>query len=64
MGLGLSLITSAIGQQPAAGAEAIIYRDQNFQGPAMNASAAQPDLRLAWQVRSITVVRGPWEICT
>ncbi|MDP3739540.1 MAG: hypothetical protein Q8R02_19285 [Hyphomonadaceae bacterium] len=30
----------------------------------MNASAVQPDLRLAWQVRSITVVRGQWEICT
>ncbi|MDP3739539.1 MAG: hypothetical protein Q8R02_19280 [Hyphomonadaceae bacterium] len=34
MGLGLSLMTSAAGQQPAADAEAIIYRDQNFQGPA------------------------------
>lgn len=68
-GVGLSMTLNAAAQapprpQPTPGAEAIIYRDLGFQGPAMNASAAQPNLRLAWQVRSIRIVHGTWEICT
>jgi hypothetical protein len=49
--------------QPAA-AEAIIYRELNYRGSAVNVHAAQPNLGLAWQVRSIRLVRGSFEICT
>ncbi|MBX3561326.1 MAG: hypothetical protein KF780_05880 [Sphingomonas sp.] len=44
--------------------EAIIYRDVGFAGPAVNVSRAEPDLRLAWPVRSIRVRQGRWELCT
>lgn len=50
--------------QPTPGAEAIIYRDANYQGPAVNVSAAQPNLGLVWQVRSIRIVHGTFEVCT
>lgn len=44
--------------------EAIIYRDAGFSGPAVNVSRAEPNLRLAWPVRSIRVRYGRWELCT
>lgn len=44
--------------------EAIIYRDTNYQGPAMNVSRPNPNLSLAWPVRSIRIVSGRWELCT
>lgn len=44
--------------------EAIIYRDVNFSGPAVNVGRADPNLRLAWPVRSIRVRSGRWELCT
>lgn len=63
------IATSSVAQapprpQPTAAAEAIIYRDVNYQGPAVNVHAAQPNLGLAWQVRSIRLVRGSFEVCT
>lgn len=44
--------------------EAIIYRDIGYSGPAVNVSRAEPNLRLAWPVRSIRVRQGRWELCT
>lgn len=44
--------------------EAIIYRDVGFSGPAVNVSRAEPNLRLAWPVRSVRVRFGRWELCT
>lgn len=48
---------------PTAAQEATIYRDRGFSGPAMAASQAQPDLRLAWPVWAIRVASGTWELC-
>ena len=44
--------------------EAIIYRDRNFSGPAVNVSQAESNLRLAWRVSSIRLVRGRMELCS
>jgi len=44
--------------------EATIYRDPNYQGPAVAMSRADPDLRLAWPVYSIRVTRGAWQLCS
>ena len=44
--------------------EAIIYCDVNYSGPAVNVSRANPNLGLAWPVRSIRVRSGRWELCT
>lgn len=49
---------------PGNSPEAIIYRDANFSGPAVAISRDQPNLGLAWQVRSIRVNGGAWEMCT
>lgn len=46
------------------GGEAIVYRDQNFSGAGVNVARARPDLGLAWQVRSIRITRGTWELCS
>ncbi len=68
-GVGLSLAVSAVAQAPPRptpqpSAEAIIYRDAGYQGPAVNVHAAQPNLGLRWQVRSIRLVRGQFEVCS
>lgn len=44
--------------------EAIIYRDAYYSGPAVNVSRNQPDLGLVWQVRSIRVRSGNWQLCS
>lgn len=44
-------------------AEATIYRDSNYRGPAVAVERDQPDLRLAWGVRSIRVRSGTWQLC-
>ena len=44
-------------------AEAIIYRDPNYKGPAVNVSQQQADLGLAWPVNSIRVRSGEWQLC-
>lgn len=44
--------------------EAIIYRDVGYSGPAVNVSRANPNLGLAWPVRSIRVRYGRWELCS
>lgn len=49
--------------RPDAEAEAIIYRNAGYNGPAVNVSRAQPDLGLSWTVTSIRVRSGRWELC-
>jgi hypothetical protein len=44
--------------------EAIVHRDNLFGGPFQSISSAQPNLNLAWDVRSIRVRSGEWQICT
>ena len=43
--------------------EATIYRDAGYRGPAVFIGEEKPNLRLAWPVNSIRVVRGRWELC-
>lgn len=44
-------------------AEATIYRDAAYKGPAAFISEAKPNLGLAWPVNSIRVTGGRWELC-
>jgi len=44
-------------------AEATIYRDADYSGPAVFVGEAKPDLGLAWPVNSIRVASGTWELC-
>ena len=44
-------------------AEATIYRDANYSGPAVFVGQPQPDLGLAWPVNAIRVKSGTWELC-
>jgi Beta/Gamma crystallin len=48
---------------PIGQGEATIYRDLNFQGPAVFVGEAKENLGLAWPVRSIRVRSGTWELC-
>ena len=49
---------------PTGQGEATIYRDLNFQGPAVFMDRAQPNLGLNWPVRSIRVKSGYWQLCS
>lgn len=49
---------------PMPTAEAIIYRDRNFAGPAVNVSAEQANLGLRWAVNSVRLVSGSMELCS
>jgi hypothetical protein len=44
-------------------AEATIYRDAGYSGPAVFVGEANPDLGLAWPVNSVRVKNGTWEMC-
>jgi len=44
-------------------AEATIYRDVAFNGPAVAVSQSNADLGLAWPVNSIRVRSGRWQMC-
>ena len=44
-------------------AEATIYRDAAYNGPAVAVSQANNNLGLAWPVNSIRVRNGRWELC-
>ncbi len=46
------------------GLEAILHRDTLFNGPLQSIRAAAPTLNLEWDVRSIRVRSGEWQICT
>lgn len=43
--------------------EVTIYRDRNFQGPAVSIPQNEPNLRLAWTVSSARVNSGQWQLC-
>lgn len=45
-------------------AEATIFRDADYSGPAVAIQAEEPDLGLAWRVRSIRVPSGEWQLCS
>ncbi|MGY6552641.1 MAG: beta/gamma crystallin-related protein [Erythrobacter sp.] len=67
--LALSIIAAAHAQpgdlalRPEPKPEAIIYRDAVFQGPAVNISEPQPRLRLWFQVNSVRIKGGEWQLC-
>lgn len=44
-------------------AEATIYRDAAYKGPAVFIGEAKPNLGLAWPVNSVRVKSGRWELC-
>ncbi len=43
--------------------EIIIYRDRNFDGPAVAIPQDEPNLRLVWTVSSVRVRGGTWQLC-
>lgn len=45
-------------------AEATIYRDTNFSGPAVAIQTEERNLRLNWRVASIRVPSGEWQLCS
>lgn len=50
--------------RPGAGqAEATIYRDAAYNGPAVYANGERPNLGLVWKVNSIRVKSGSWQLC-
>jgi Beta/Gamma crystallin len=55
----LGLAAPALAQR----GEATIYRDRSFSGPAVFVDRTQPNLGLNWQVQSIRVASGAWELC-
>ncbi len=44
-------------------AEATLYRDAAYRGPAVAVGEAKPNLGLAWPVNSVRVASGRWELC-
>lgn len=42
---------------------ATIYRDRNFSGPAVAVSQTSPNMRLNFQVQSVRINGGAWELC-
>ncbi len=57
---GVALMSAAASAQ---GNGATIYRDPGFRGPAVAVDRANPNLRLNFQVFSVRVNGGPWELC-
>lgn len=58
----LALCVSATAASAQSGT-ATIYRDRNFSGPAVAVSRANPNMGLNFQVSSIRVNGGTWELC-
>lgn len=44
-------------------AEATVYRDAGFNGPAVTVTRAEPNMGLAWRVKAVRVRSGRWELC-
>src|SRR3546814_17234515 len=66
--LGAGALVSSSAQQPQQDrmyrpAEATIYRDAAYRGPAVFIGEEKPNLGLAWPVNSVRVARGAWELC-
>lgn len=49
---------------PQGGLEALLHGDTLFRGQLQSVRVATPTLDLAWDVRSIRVRSGEWQICT
>lgn len=43
--------------------EITIYRDRNYNGPAVSIPHDEPNLRLVWTVNSARVRSGTWQLC-
>jgi hypothetical protein len=43
--------------------EIVIYRDRNFDGPAVSIQQEERNLRLVWTVNSARVHGGTWQLC-
>jgi len=50
--------------QNQGGLEAVLHRDARFSGPFQSVTGPRTDLNLGWEVRSIRVRSGEWQICT
>lgn len=61
--LGLALAISGTAATAQNGT-ATIYRDRNFSGPAVAVSQTSPNMRLNFQVQSVRITGGPWELCS
>ena len=74
----LFFTVAALGAQPAAvtrpapplrptpvgpAHEIVIYRDRNYDGPAVSISQDESNLRLSWTVNSARVRSGTWQLC-
>ncbi|AGH49328.1 hypothetical protein G432_08015 [Sphingomonas sp. MM-1] len=57
------LAPAAEERRPGGQPEAIVYRDAGYSGPAVAVGRANPDMGLAWPVRSIRVNSGTWQLC-
>lgn len=44
-------------------AEATVYRDAAFNGPAVTVTRSQSNMGLSWRVQSVRVRSGRWELC-
>jgi hypothetical protein len=70
LALGLAGVSGLAAQEAeerglfGAQAEATVYRDVGFNGPAVTATRAQPDMGLAWRVKAVRVRSGRWELCS
>lgn len=49
---------------PQGGLEALLHRDTLLRGPVQSIRGPTPNLTLDWDVRSIRVRSGEWQICT
>lgn len=49
---------------PPSSAEATIYRDADYSGPAVAIQSEESDLRLPWRIKSIRVPQGEWQLCS
>lgn len=50
--------------QNTGGLEAIVHRDTLFNGPFQSVTTSRTNMNLSWEVRSIRVRSGEWQICT
>ncbi|WP_374385741.1 beta/gamma crystallin-related protein [Sandaracinobacter sp.] len=48
---------------PVQAQTATVYRDANFSGPAVAVNGANPNMQLNFQITSIRVGSGRWELC-
>lgn len=61
LGTGLVVAQDRMARPPEA--EATIYRDLGYNGPAVAISSSNPNMGLAWPVNAIRVRSGIWQLC-